>query len=82
MSDKLVDPAPYALLAESYALAAEWRISHNESPKADVVEGLAMADRALARNPHHATALAMRGRLLRARARTAGDAPVEEKGRR
>ena len=64
LSDKFVDPSPYAVLAESYALAAEWRLSRAQSPEADVKEGLVMATRALARNPQHAMALAARGRLL------------------
>ncbi|HRI63323.1 MAG TPA: serine/threonine-protein kinase [Polyangium sp.] len=76
LSDKLVDPAPYAMLAESSALAAAWRLSRAESAESEVKEGLAMAARALARNPRHAMALAARGRLLLIRARGEKNGPA------
>ncbi|MDC3955548.1 serine/threonine-protein kinase [Polyangium jinanense] len=78
MTDKLVDPAPLAVVAESYALAAEWHVSQKKDPGEDVRAGLVMVDRALAKNPRDARALASRGRLLLARAR----ATKEASGRR
>ncbi|MDI1433388.1 protein kinase domain-containing protein [Polyangium sorediatum] len=69
ISDSVVDPEVHALLAESRALAAEWRAGLGEPAEDDVTQGLAMAGRALALNPRHARALVMRGRLLLVRGR-------------
>ncbi len=72
-TDEVVHPDVYTLVAESYALQAEWNVGRHESPEADVMAGLAMVIRALATNPKHANAFATRGRLWLWRAKATTD---------
>lgn len=67
MTDALVHPEPYALVAAAHALAAEWRASRRESPNDDVAAGLAMVDKALAIHPKYPLALEMQKRLQKVR---------------
>lgn len=67
LKNKLAHPEPYALVAASHTLAAEWRHERRQKPDEDVRAGLAMVDLALAVNPKHPLALEMQNRLQRIR---------------
>jgi len=79
ISDKLVYPDAHVAVAESHALAAEWRGPRKESPEAEIKAGLAMADLALATNPKHANAWIVRARLLLVQAQSNKDAEAAKK---
>jgi len=76
ISDAFINPDTFALMAESYALEAAWRIERKQSPEDVIVSGLALVTRALATNPKHPNALAIRGHLWLARVRATKDAEV------
>lgn len=67
LKNKLAHPEPYALMAASHVLAAEWRSQRRQTPDDDVRAGLAMMEQALAVNPTHPLALEMQNRLRRIR---------------
>jgi eukaryotic-like serine/threonine-protein kinase len=71
-----IDPRLYQAMAEIHSLRAAWLLDSRKAPEADIEKGLEMASRALALNPHMATALAARGALLLTRARASRDAAV------
>ena len=66
-------PQLYQTLAEIHELRAAFRASRREGAGDEIAKGLAMAEKALAWNPHMATALAVKGALLLLDARTARD---------
>jgi hypothetical protein len=67
------DPSPYQTLAEIYGLRAAWLLDQRKTPNEDITQGLAMADKALSKNPRLATALATKGHLHLLQARAARD---------
>lgn len=73
LDKQLTYPTLYQTMAELRELEAGFRLGRGLSTEATVASGLAMTAKALAINPHMATALVSRGRLLLLRARAAGD---------
>lgn len=61
--------------AEVHSLRADWLVKSGRSPREDVLRGLAMADRALAKNPHLARAFRARAQLHLVAARAATGKP-------
>ncbi|MDC3952808.1 protein kinase domain-containing protein [Polyangium jinanense] len=61
---------PYQIMSEVYGLRAQWSARSGQSFQADLAEGLRMAEKALAKNPHMATAYAAMGQLRLVQART------------
>jgi eukaryotic-like serine/threonine-protein kinase len=72
-SEDLAYPDPYQTMAEIYALRAAWRFEDKMGPVDDVKRGLSMADKALSKNPHMATAYATKGAIYLISARRARD---------
>lgn len=72
------DPRAYQTMAEILAAKAAWLDKHDQSPAADIAEGLRMIDKALSIHPHHARCFAIRGELLLVRARTTRDGERKE----
>jgi hypothetical protein len=69
-----VDPRLYQALAEIRALEAAWFLEGKKKGVEEAIrDGLAMAEKALALNPHMTTALLSRGDLLLVRARAAAE---------
>ena len=66
-----IDPRPYHILAELHQAEAAWLLEGAMSPDQAIMEGLAMAEKALTLNPHMARALSSQGALLLVRARAA-----------
>lgn len=66
-----VDPRLYEAMAEIDAIEATWLLDERKSAREVIARGLAMVDRALARNPRMAPALAARDELQKALARAA-----------
>jgi hypothetical protein len=58
------DPRLYQNLSEIHALRAAWLTDSKKEAGEDVARGLAMAEKALSKNPRMASALASKGRLL------------------
>jgi serine/threonine-protein kinase len=75
----ILDKDPFLYLMPSQKMAeilerrAAFRLERGESPAGDIERGLAMAERALTRNPRHAEALVARGGLYLVRAKSARD---------
>jgi hypothetical protein len=63
------DSTALLLAAELHAEHAAWLAKTGRSPEQDLRGGLARADEALSKNPHHPEALLIKGRLLLERAR-------------
>jgi hypothetical protein len=73
-----VDPRLYQALAEIRALEAAWLLDGKKKGAEEAVrDGLAMAEKALALNPHMASALFTQGSLLLARARAPGELEIQ-----
>jgi len=66
-------PNLYQTLAEIHELRAAWLLGHRKSVGEELTAGLAMAEKALAWNPHMATAHAAKGGLYVLEARAAQD---------
>jgi serine/threonine-protein kinase len=73
LGQERVDPILYDAMAESHALRAAWLAESGTDPAEDLSEGLAMAEKALSKNPHLASAYATRGLLHLISARRARD---------
>jgi hypothetical protein len=70
------DPRIYQSVSEIHALRAAWLAEGQKEAGEDVARGLAMAERALSKNPRMASALASKGRLLLLQAQQASGAPA------
>jgi len=70
------DPRLYQNLSEIHALRAAWLTDSKKEAGEDVARGLAMAEKALSKNPRMASALASKGRLLLLQAQQASGAPA------
>jgi serine/threonine-protein kinase len=68
------DPNFHQTIAEVHELRVEWLLAKKQAAEKDWTSGLAMAEKALALNPHMAKALATKGALLLSQARAAKDA--------
>lgn len=75
-------PQLYQTLAEIHELRASFRVSGGKGAGDEIAAGLEMADKALAWNPHMATALAVKGALLLLESRTARDPAMAESAAR
>jgi hypothetical protein len=64
-------PQLYQTIAEIHELRAAWLMASRKSPAGEIQKGIEMADEALARNPHMATAHAVKGALYVLQAREA-----------
>jgi hypothetical protein len=73
LAEERDDPSVYQTMAEMHALRAMWLIDENKTPDVDIEQGLAMATKALAKNPHLATALLAKSWLYSAKARATRD---------
>jgi tetratricopeptide (TPR) repeat protein len=67
------DPSLYDAAAEIFSLRARFHLAGGATPDDDLTQGLAMAEKALSKNPHLGTALATKGQLLLLRASAARD---------
>ena len=68
-----VDAHPHQLMAEIHARRASWLARRRRDPREAIDAGNAHVREALARNPHHARALATQGSLALVEARAARD---------
>ncbi|UQA60912.1 serine/threonine-protein kinase [Polyangium aurulentum] len=75
LSEEHTDPRPYQVMAEILAFRAAWAQDCGRAPQKDVAAGLLMAEKALSKNPHMATAIAAKGRLHLVQARAARTHP-------
>lgn len=73
LSEECDDPRIYEIVAEIIELRARWHAASHSSPDDDITQGLVMADRALAKNPNMADALATRAQLHLEQARATHD---------
>ncbi|MDI1481867.1 serine/threonine-protein kinase [Polyangium sp. y55x31] len=69
LEEAKAQPTPYQVMSEVLGLRAQWSARAGRSFQADLAEGLRMAEKALAKNPHMATALAATGQLHLVQAR-------------
>lgn len=68
------DPSIYEMMAEIAELEEHWHFQEHLKPDNEITQGLVMVDKALAKNPHMASALATRAQLHLGRARATHDA--------
>jgi serine/threonine-protein kinase len=80
------DPWVYTLpsqkMAEILERRAAFRLGRGESPDKDIERGLVMVERTLARNPHHAEAIAARAGLYLVRAQSTRDRIAQKEAAR
>ncbi len=82
LDEPIDNPEFDAMVADLHAERAAFFLERKETPDEDIRKGILHADRALEKNPKHASALATKGRLWLAKARVVREGPSAKEAAR